>query len=146
LQIIAQLNGLEWDKDLAMANAAIAPTPNETVALQMLEKALPPVPSALITTNLDEASQRLVEQVWNLMLSGRSTRVRRSWHVNFILLRRLSWLNPIIRPRYQPHKTRVAPTELGNRPVEDRSEGTGSTGTPPPLKPPPAPFLGRVAG
>jgi hypothetical protein len=87
-----------WDKDLAKADAAIAPTPNETVALQMLEKALPPVPSALITTNLDEASQRLVEQVWNLMLSGRSTRVRRSWHVNFILLRRLSRLNPIIRP------------------------------------------------
>jgi hypothetical protein len=87
-----------WDKDLAMADAAIAPTPNETSALQMLEKALPPVPTTLITTNLDEASQRLVEQVWNLMLSGRSTRVRRSWHVNFILLRRLSWLNPIIRP------------------------------------------------
>ncbi|MDT7877228.1 MAG: phage portal protein [Candidatus Caldarchaeales archaeon] len=86
------------DKELAKADAAIAPTLNETFAMQMLEKALPPVPTTLITTNLDEASQRLVEQVWNLMLSGRSTRVRRSWHVNFILLRRLSWLNPIIRP------------------------------------------------
>jgi hypothetical protein len=95
---IAVMSSPVWDKDLAMADAAIAPTPNETSALQMLEKALPPVPSTLITTNLDEASQRLVEQVWNLMLSGRSTRVRRSWHVNFILLRRLSWLNPIIRP------------------------------------------------
>jgi hypothetical protein len=95
---IAVMSSPVWDKDLAMADAAIAPTPNETSALQMLEKALPPVPTTLITTNLDEASQRLVEQVWNLMLSGRSTRVRRSWHVNFILLRRLSWLNPIIRP------------------------------------------------
>ena len=95
---IAVMSSPVWDKDLAMADAAIAPTPNETSALQMLEKALPLVPTTLITTNLDEASQRLVEQVWNLMLSGRSTRVRRSWHVNFILLRRLSWLNPIIRP------------------------------------------------
>jgi len=87
-----------WDRELAIADAAVAPTPNEAIAMQLLEKAVPPIPTTFVSTSLDEASRRLVEQVWNLMLAGRSSRVRRSWHVNFILLRRLSWLNPIIRP------------------------------------------------
>jgi len=86
------------DKDLLVSDAAVAPTPYESAAIQWLEKGVPPIPATFVSTSLDEASRRLVEQVWNLMLSGRSTRVRRSWHVNFILLRRLSWLNPIIRP------------------------------------------------
>jgi hypothetical protein len=87
-----------WDRELAIADAAVAPTPNEAIAMQLLEKAVPQIPTTFVSTSLDEASRRLVEQVWNLMLAGRSSRVRRSWHVNFILLRRLSWLNPIIRP------------------------------------------------
>jgi Phage portal protein. len=87
-----------WDRELAVADAAVAPTPNEAIAMQLLEKGFPTAPTTFVTTSLDEASRRLVEQVWQLMLAGRSSRVRRSWHVNFILLRRLSWLNPIIRP------------------------------------------------
>jgi len=86
------------DVSLLEGNAAVSPTFTDNIAIQQLEKAAVNVAYTFVPTGLDVASQQLLERVWQFLLSGRSSRVRRSWHVNFILLRRLSWLNPIIRP------------------------------------------------
>lgn len=88
----------EFIPDVGLLTTSHFPTLQDGLIAQQLDKAYLSESAFLLPAGLDEASRRLVENVWNLMLSGRSSRVRRSWHVNFILLRRLSWLNPIIRP------------------------------------------------
>lgn len=97
-EVFAGMSGGKVDPSLIDGNAAMATSLTDNIAIQQLEKGIGNISYTFVPIGLDSVSQKLVENVWQFLLSGRSSRVRRSWHVNFILLRRLSWLNPIIRP------------------------------------------------
>lgn len=62
------------------------------------------IDSALFEKSLTALSPEEFRAIWMMMMHGRSSRVRRTWHVNWLLLRRIAWLNPIARDCIQAVK------------------------------------------